>query len=447
MFAKVLIANRGEIALRIHRACREMGIKTVAVHSTADASAMNVRLADESVCIGPAPARLSYLNGAAILSAAAITGAEAIHPGIGFLAEDADFAEMVEEHGFAFIGPSPEHLRLLGNKLGARAAAARLGLPILPGSLEPLSDLGAAREAARAIGYPVLIKAAAGGGGRGMKLARDEAELSRLFPLAEREAKAFFGDGALYLERHLSRPRHIEIQILGDGKGGLIHLGERDCSLQRAHQKLLEEAPSPALGTAERERVAALAVNGARALSYRSAGTLEFLYEHGEFFFIEMNTRLQVEHPVSEMISGIDIVREQLKIAAGAPLGYRQADITLEGHAIEARINAENPETFRPSPGRVSAYHAPGGFGVRVDSALYQGYEVPPYYDSLVAKVIVHGESREECLMRLKRALDETVIAGIETTIPLSRRLLDEASFIAGEIDTLWLERTLGRAG
>ncbi len=447
MFGKVLIANRGEIALRIQRACREMGIKTVAVHSTADASAMHVRLSDESVCIGPAPARLSYLNGAAILSAATITGAEAIHPGIGFLAENADFAEMVEEHGFAFVGPSPEHLRLLGNKIGARAAAARLGIPVLPGSLEPLLGLGAAREAARAIGYPLLIKAAAGGGGRGMKLARDEEELVYLLPLAEREANAAFGDGALYLERALFRPRHIEIQILGDGKGGLVHLGERDCSLQRAHQKLLEEAPSPALGEEERERIAALAVEGGRALSYRSAGTLEFLYEDGEFFFIEMNARLQVEHPVSEMRSGIDIVREQLKIAAGAALGYRQADIALRGHAIEARINAENPETFRPSPGRVSQYHAPGGFGVRVDSALYQGYEVPPYYDSLVAKLIVRGEDREECVMRLKRALDETVIAGIETTIPLSRRLLDEPAFIAADYDTLWVERILGREG
>ena len=445
MFAKVLIANRGEIALRIERACRELGVKTVAVHSTADASAMHVRLADESVCIGPPPPRLSYLNGAAILSAAAITGAEAIHPGIGFLAENADFAEMVEEHGFAFIGPAPEHIRLLGNKVSARASAKRLGIPILPGSEEALAGLEEAREAARQIGYPVLIKAAGGGGGRGMRVAREEGELDRLLPLAEREAKATFGNGAVFLERYLSGPRHIEIQVLGDGKGAAVHLGERDCSLQRSHQKLLEEAPSPALKPGESDRIAALAVEALCALSYRGAGTLEFLYDNGAFFFIEMNTRLQVEHPVSEMRSGIDIVREQLKIAAGAPLAYRQADIELKGHAIECRINAENPETFRPSPGRVDAYHAPGGFGVRVDSALYQGYEVPPYYDSLVAKLIVRGQTREECLMRLRRGLEEYVIAGIETTMPLSRRLIDEPSFIAGDYDTLWLERLLGR--
>jgi len=441
MFEKVLIANRGEIALRIHRACREMGIKTVAVHSTADAYAMNVRLADETVCIGPPAARDSYLNVAAILSAAAITGADAIHPGLGFLAEDADFAATVEEHGFAFIGPSAEHIRLMGNKVAAKEAARKLGIPTVPGSAGAVRDLGAAETAARAIGYPVLIKAAAGGGGRGMKVAHNAAELARMLPIAQHEAASFFGCGEVYLERHLERPRHIEIQILGDGQGGLIHLGERDCSLQRSHQKMVEETPSPALNPEERERLGTLAVTALRELGYKSAGTVEFLYQDGEFFFIEMNTRLQVEHPITEMISGIDIVREQLRIAAGAPLNYRQSDITLCGHAIECRINAENPDTFLPSPGRVTDYHAPGGLGVRVDSALYHGYQVPPYYDSLIAKLIVHGKSRNECLMRLRRALEEYVIGGIETTIPLHQRLATAAEFIDGDYNVHWLER------
>jgi len=444
MFEKVLIANRGEIALRIHRACREMGIKTVAVHSTADAYAMNVRLADETVCIGPPAARDSYLNVAAILSAAAITGADAIHPGLGFLAEDADFAATVEEHGFAFIGPSAEHIRLMGNKVAAKEAARKLGIPTVPGSAGAVRDLGAAETAARAIGYPVLIKAAAGGGGRGMKVAHNAAELARMLPIAQHEAASFFGCGEVYLERHLERPRHIEIQILGDGQGGLIHLGERDCSLQRSHQKMVEETPSPALNPEERERLGTLAVTALRELGYKSAGTVEFLYQDGEFFFIEMNTRLQVEHPITEMISGIDIVREQLRIAAGAPLNYRQSDITLCGHAIECRINAENPDTFLPSPGRVTDYHAPGGLGVRVDSALYHGYQVPPYYDSLIAKLIVHGKSRNECLMRLRRALEEYVIGGIETTIPLHQRLATAAEFIDGDYDVHWLERFVG---
>jgi acetyl-CoA carboxylase, biotin carboxylase subunit len=441
MFEKVLIANRGEIALRIHRACREMGIKTVAVHSTADANAMNVRLADETVCIGPPAARDSYLNVAAILSAAAITGADAIHPGLGFLAEDADFAATVEEHGFAFIGPSAEHIRLMGNKVAAKEAARKLGIPTVPGSAGAVRDLGAAETAARAIGYPVLIKAAAGGGGRGMKVAHNAPELARMLPIAQHEAASFFGCGEVYLERHLERPRHIEIQILGDGQGGLIHLGERDCSLQRSHQKMVEETPSPALNPEERERLGTLAVTALRELGYKSAGTVEFLYQDGEFFFIEMNTRLQVEHPITEMISGIDIVREQLRIAAGAPLNYRQSDIILCGHAIECRINAENPDTFLPSPGRVTDYHAPGGLGVRVDSALYHGYEVPPYYDSLIAKLIVHGKSRNECLMRLRRALEEYVIGGIETTIPLHQRLATAAEFIDGDYNVHWLER------
>jgi len=445
MFEKVLIANRGEIALRIHRACREMGIKTVAVHSTADASAMHVRLADETVCIGPPPARDSYLNVAAILSAATITGAEAIHPGLGFLAEDADFAEAVEEHGFTFIGPSAEHIRLMGNKVAAKEAARRLGIPTVPGSAGAVRDLAAAETAARMIGYPVLIKASAGGGGRGMKVARDSAELAQMLPIAQNEAASFFGCGEVYLERHLERPRHIEIQILGDGQGGMVHLGERDCSLQRSHQKILEESPSPALNSEERDRLGALAVAALRELGYKGVGTLEFLYQDGEFFFIEMNTRLQVEHPITEMVAGLDLVREQLRIAAGAPLGYRQADITLCGHAIECRINAESPDTFAPSPGRVTDYHAPGGLGVRVDSALYHGYEVPPYYDSLIAKLIVNGKSRNECLMRLRRALEEYVIGGIETTIQLHQRLVTTAEFIDGDYDVHWLERFVGR--
>jgi acetyl-CoA carboxylase biotin carboxylase subunit len=433
MFQKVLIANRGEIALRIHRACREMGIKTVAVHSTADVNAMNVRLADETVCIGPPAARDSYMNVAAIITAAAITGADAIHPGLGFLAEDADFAATVEEHGFSFIGPSAEHIRLMGNKVAAKEAARRLGIPTVPGSVGAVRDVAAAETEARTIGYPVLIKAAAGGGGRGMKVARNPTELARMLPIARSEAAAFFGCGEVYLERHLERPRHIEIQILGDGQGGIVHLGERDCSLQRSHQKVLEETPSPALNGEERERLTGLAVVALRDLGYKGAGTLEFLYQDGEFFFIEMNTRLQVEHPITEMISGIDIVREQIRIAAGAPLGYCQADISFCGHAIECRINAENPETFLPCPGRVTDYHAPGGPGVRVDSALYHGYEVPPYYDSLISKLIVHGKSR-----------NEYVIGGIETTIALHQRLAAAGAFIDGDYDVHWLERFVG---
>jgi acetyl-CoA carboxylase biotin carboxylase subunit len=447
MFEKVLIANRGEIALRIHRACREMGIKTVAVHSTADATAMNVRLADETVCIGPPPARDSYLNVAAILSAASITGADAIHPGLGFLAEDADFAAAVEEHGITFIGPAAEHIRLMGDKVAAKAVAARLGIPTVPGSKGAVRDPAAAAVEAEAIGYPVLIKASAGGGGRGMKIARDRAELQRSLPIAQHEAMAFFGRGDVYLERHLDRPRHIEVQILGDGQGGVVHLGERDCSLQRAHQKVLEETPSPMLDPDRRDRIGAVAAAAMRELGYKGAGTLEFLYQDGEFYFIEMNTRLQVEHPISEMVSGIDVVREQLRIAAGDALGYRQAEVRLAGHAIECRINAEDPETFRPSPGRVTDYHAPGGLGVRVDSALYQGYSVPPYYDSLIAKLIVHGRSRNECLMRLRRALEEYVIGGIETTIGLHQRLVDARQFVDGDYDIGWLERLLGGAG
>ena len=446
MFEKVLIANRGEIALRIHRACREMGIRTVAVHSTADNNAMHVRLADESVCIGPPPARDSYLNIPAILSAAAITGADAIHPGLGFLAESADFAAMVEEHGFTFIGPTPDHIRLMGDKVAAKRAAVELGMPVVPGSEGGVGDAAAAADWAARIGYPVLVKASGGGGGRGMRVARDAEELKLAVPAAQGEAKAFFGNGEVYLERYLEKPRHIEVQILGDGQGGIIHLGERDCSLQRKHQKILEETPSPALNAAGRRELSLVATEAMRKLGYKSAGTIEFLYEDGAFFFIEMNTRLQVEHPISEMVSGLDLVREQIRIAAGGVLGYSQDDVKLAGHAIECRINAANSETFAPSPGCITSYHVPGGLGVRVDSALYQGYTVPPNYDSLVAKLVVHGTSRNECLMRLRRTLQEYVIAGIETTIPLHQRLVAAPDFINGDYDIHWLERFLGRS-
>jgi acetyl-CoA carboxylase, biotin carboxylase subunit len=445
MFEKVLIANRGEIALRIHRACREMGIRTVAVHSTADNNAMHVRLADESVCIGPPRARDSYLNIPAILSAAAITGADAIHPGLGFLSENANFAAMVEEHGFTFIGPTPDHIRLMGDKVAAKRAARELGIPVLPGSEAGVADVAAAQAEALKIGYPVLVKAAGGGGGRGMRIARDAEELKGAVPAAQAEAKAFFANPEVYLERFLDHPRHIEVQILADGQGGVIHLGERDCSLQRKHQKLLEETPSPALNVAERQSLSRVATEAMRKLGYKSAGTIEFLYENGEFFFIEMNTRLQVEHAISEMVSGIDLVREQIRIAAGASLGYRQDDIELRGHAIECRINAENPVTFAPSPGPITGYHAPGGLGVRVDSALYQGYTVPPNYDSLVAKLIVHGTTRNECLMRLRRALEEYVIVGIDTTIPLHQDLVAAPDFINGAYDVHWLETFVAR--
>jgi acetyl-CoA carboxylase biotin carboxylase subunit len=444
MFEKILIANRGEIALRIHRACREMGIRTVAVHSTADDNAMHVRLADESVCIGPPAARDSYLNVPAILSAAAITGADAIHPGVGFLSENARFAAMVEEHGFAFIGPSAEHIALMGDKVSAKNAAKELGIPVVPGT-EAVSDVEAARQAADEIGYPILIKAAGGGGGRGMRVARDRDALGMLMTQAQAEAQAFFGNSAVYLERYLDRPRHIEMQILADGQGNVIHLGERDCSLQRNHQKILEETPSPALNDSERQSLARIVTAAIRGLGYKSAGTLEFLYENGEFFFIEMNTRLQVEHPISEEVSGVDIVREQIRIATGASLFYAQDEIELSGHAMECRINAEHPDTFLPSPGTITAFHAPGGPGVRVDSAIYQGYAVPPHYDSLIAKLIVHGRTRNECLMRMRRALEEFVISGIETTIPRHRALLAAPDFINGDYDTHWLERQLGR--
>ena len=440
MFEKILIANRGEIALRIHRACREMGISTVAVHSTADEDAMHVRLADESVCIGPPPSRDSYLNVPAILSAATITGADAIHPGVGFLAENAEFAAMVEEHGFVFIGPAPEHIALMGDKVSAKEAAVALGLPVVPGSDGAVGDDGNAKQTAAKVGYPVLIKAAAGGGGRGMKIVQSEDQLENLLKTARAEAKSAFGNDQVYLEKFLPSPRHIEVQVLADGQGNVVHLGERDCSLQRRFQKLLEEAPSPALNAGQRQEIGELVSKAMQELGYRSAGTVEFLYQDGAFYFIEMNTRLQVEHPISEAITGVDLVREQIRVASGHALDFGQDDIAFTGHAIECRINAEDPVTFTPSPGTVSDYHAPGGLGVRVDSGLYAGYTVPPHYDSLIAKLIVHGQSRNECLMRLRRALEEFVVDGIATTIPVHQRLISESDFINGEYDINWLE-------
>ncbi len=440
MFEKVLIANRGEIALRIHRACKEMGIRTVAVHSTADADAMHVRLADESVCIGPPAARDSYLNKVAILSAATISGADAIHPGYGFLAENADFAEMVEEHGFTFIGPLPEHLRLMGDKIRAKEAAKKAGLPVVPGSDGAVTNKEDALAIAEKIGYPVIVKASAGGGGKGMKLAKTREELPAALKLASSEAQANFGNGEVYLEKYLTKPRHIEVQVIADAYGSAVHLGERDCSMQRRHQKILEEAPSPALNAELRAKIGKTAADAVRAIGYRNVGTIEFLYEDGEFYFMEMNTRLQVEHPVTEMITGFDLVRQMVRIAAGAPLSYTQDKVQFRGHAIECRINAENPVTFMPSPGTIGDYHTPGGLGVRVDSALYAGYKVPPYYDSMIAKLIVHGGNRNECLMRLRRALDEYVIGGVETTLPLHQRLMAAPDVINGTYDIHWLE-------
>jgi acetyl-CoA carboxylase, biotin carboxylase subunit len=445
MFEKVLIANRGEIALRVMRACRELGIQTVAVHSTADEEAMHVRLADESVCIGPPPARESYLNIHAIVTACEITGADAVHPGYGFLAENTRFADILTEHGIKFIGPTPEHIRIMGDKIEAKRTAKRLGIPVVPGSDGSLEDPAEAKALAREIGYPVLIKATAGGGGRGMKVARGEGDLEVAMQTAQAEALAAFGNAQVYLEKYLEKPRHIEIQVLGDGKGSAVHLGERDCSLQRRHQKILEEAPSPALNTIQRGEIGARVAVAMRELAYEGVGTVEFLYENGEFYFIEMNTRLQVEHPVTEAITGLDLVQEQIRVAAGMELPYAQSDIVFSGHAIECRINAENPKTFAPSPGTVDALHTPGGLGVRVDSAIYAGYRIPPYYDSLIGKLIVSGKSRNECLMRLRRSLGEYVIEGIDTTIPLFQRLLAEPDIIDGHYDIHWLEQFLGR--
>ena len=442
---KVLIANRGEIALRIHRACHEMGIKTVAVHSTADTDAMHVRLADEAICIGPPPAAESYLNIPNIISAAEISHADAIHPGYGFLSENAQFAEIVERHEIIWIGPKPEHIRTMGDKIEAKRTAAKLGLPLVPGSDGPVEDVEEAKKIAAEAGYPVIIKAASGGGGRGMKVCTSEDQLETLMQQAGSEAKAAFGDATVYIEKYLGDPRHIEFQIFGDGKGNAIHLGERDCSLQRRHQKVLEEAPSPVITPEERERMGGIVAKAMAEMGYRGAGTIEFLWEDGEFYFIEMNTRLQVEHPVTEAITGLDLVREQIRIADGHPLTLRQQDVNIRGHAIECRINAEDPVTFAPSPGLVKHYHAPGGMNTRVDSGLYSGYRIPPYYDSMIAKLIVYGTTRAGAMRRLRRALQEFVIEGVKTTIPLHQRLLDAPDFQSGDYTIKWLEEWLSR--
>jgi acetyl-CoA carboxylase biotin carboxylase subunit len=447
MFDKVLIANRGEIALRINRACKEMGISTVAIHSTADAEAMHVRLADESVCIGPPSAAQSYLNIPQIIAAAEITGAQAIHPGYGFLSENARFAEIVQEHGITFIGPDPEHIRLMGDKIAAKQAVKEAGIPTVPGSDGGVSTDEEAKRVADEIGYPVLIKAAAGGGGRGMKVAQTPADLVLALTTARAEAKSAFGDDAVYMEKYLQKPRHIEVQVLADKFGKVLHLGERDCSLQRRHQKVWEEAPSPALNAAQRDEIGAIVSRALEKIGYLGAGTIEFLFEDGQFYFIEMNTRLQVEHPVTEAITGIDIVREQLRVADGLPLEIDQSDVVISGHAIECRINAENAFSFQPSPGTITQFHAPGGLGVRFDSAMYAGYRIPPYYDSLAGKLIVHGKNRNECLMRLRRALDELVVGGIETTIPLFQKLVREPDIINGDYHIHWLEHWLAAHG
>ncbi len=447
MFQKILIANRGEIALRVHRACKEMGISTVAVHSQADTTAMHVRLADESVCIGPAPAAKSYLNIPSIIAACEITGAEAIHPGYGFLSENARFAEIVGAHGLTFIGPRPEHIRIMGDKIAAKKAVREAGIPVVPGSEGALASEADAQAAADSIGYPVLIKAAAGGGGRGMKVAKTREDVAEAYATARAEARAAFGDDQVYMERYLATPRHIEVQVIADAFGAVCHLGERDCSLQRRHQKLMEEAPSPAIDSETRTRIGKVVVDAIGAIGYLGVGTVEFLYEDGEFFFIEMNTRLQVEHPVTEAITDIDLVREQIRVAAGLPLSFTQEEIAFTGHAIECRINAENPRTFMPSPGLVTDFHPPGGLGVRLDSALYAGYSIPPYYDSLAAKLIVHGRDRTECLARLRRSLGEMVVAGVETSIPLFQDLLNEPDILEGRYHIHWLERWIAAQG
>ena len=443
MFKKIVIANRGDVAIRVQRACREMGIKTVAVHSTADSSAMNVRLADESVCIGPPTSRDSYLNIPAILSAASISGADAIHPGVGFLSENPAFAQIVSDHGLTFIGPKPEHIKVMGDKIEAKKMALELGIPCVPGSDGAIRTKDEALFVAKDVGFPIIVKAAAGGGGKGMQIAFSETELSNAIKLAQSEAEASFGSGEVYIERYLANPRHIEIQIIGDKFGNVVHLGERDCSLQRRHQKILEETPSPALTKKVRNDIGALAATAMKKFGYESLGTIEFLYENGEFYFIEMNTRLQVDHPITEMVTGIDLVQKQIQISAGEPLGISQDEVSLKGHSIECRINAEDPENFIPSPGKIADYHPPGGFGIRIDSGIYSGYEIPPHYDSLIAKLIVHGQNREQCLSRLHRALDEFVIGNIKTTIALHQKLLSTKNFIDGEYDIHWLEKHL----
>jgi acetyl-CoA carboxylase, biotin carboxylase subunit len=445
MFHKILIANRGEIALRVLRAAKELGISTVAVHSTADADAMHVRLADESVCIGPPPSRDSYLNIHQIVAACEITGADAIHPGYGFLSENAKFADILAAHNITFIGPSGDHIRIMGDKIEAKRTAKRLGIPVVPGSEGAVTEERDAVRIADEIGYPVIIKASAGGGGRGMKVARTRADLMVALATARSEAGAAFGDDAVYIEKYLEKPRHIEVQVVGDGKGGAIHLGERDCSLQRRHQKVWEEANSPALNAEERERIGSIVANAIADMGYSGAGTIEFLYENGEFYFIEMNTRLQVEHPVTEAITGIDLVHEQIRVASGGGLSVRQDEVRFQGHAIECRINAEDPRTFTPSPGTITHFHTPGGLGVRVDSAVYSGYKIPPYYDSLIGKLIVHGRNRVECMMRLRRALDEFVVDGINTTLPLFRDLVGNSDIANGDYDIHWLEKHLAK--
>ena len=443
MFKKILIANRGEIALRIHRACHEMDIKTVAVHSTADADAMHVRLADESICIGGAPARESYLNIPAILTAAAITGVDAIHPGVGFLSENATFAQMVEEHDFVFIGPTPEHIRIMGDKITAKKTVTALNLPVVPGTDGPVNADDDVQSLCDKIGYPVLVKAAGGGGGKGMQVVRHPDQLREAIRIASTEAKANFGNEEVFIEKYLTHPRHIEVQILADHHGNVVHLGERDCSLQRRHQKVWEEASSPVLTVDQRMKLGELSAQAIRQLGYRGVGTMEYLYEDGEFYFIEMNTRIQVEHPITELITGIDLIREQIRVAQGEELGFSQKDIHFKGHAIECRINAEHFETFMPSPGKITQYHTPGGPHVRVDSALYSGYNIPPYYDSLVAKLIVYGDDRAQCLRRLRRALREYIIGGVETLIPLHQRLAQHPDIVSGEYDIHWLEKFL----
>ncbi len=443
MFKKVLIANRGEIALRIIRACREMDIETVAVHSTADANAMAVRLADESVCIGPPPGKDSYLNIPSILTAASVTGADAIHPGYGFLSENAQFAEMIEEHGFTFIGPKPEHIRMMGDKVMAKKTVKELGLPVVPGSDGAIETAEEGMKFAKKVGYPIIIKAASGGGGKGMQVVTKEEDFAEAFSTARAESKVNFGDDTLYMEKFLTKPRHIEIQIFGDSQGNAIHLGERDCSIQRRHQKLLEEAPSPVLSEDERSKIGKLAAGVVKKMGYLGAGTIEFLFEDGEYYFMDMNTRIQVEHPVTEMITGIDLIAEQIRVAAGEPLSINKDRIRLRGHSIEVRINAEDPDTFMPSPGTISQFHMPGGLGVRFDSAMYQGYTIPPYYDSMIGKLIVHGRNREEAIRRLRRAITETVVEGVKTTLPLHLWILEQEEFLSGDYGIDWLERKL----
>ena len=443
MFSKILVANRGEIALRVIRAAREMGIQTVAVHSTADSDAMHVRMADESVCIGPPTSTQSYLSIPAIIAACEITGAEAIHPGYGFLSENAGFVQVIEDHGLTFIGPTAEHIRVMGDKITAKDTMKKLGVPCVPGSDGGVASLEEAKRLGEEIGYPVIIKATAGGGGKGMKVAQTAKDMEKAFQTARAEGKSNFGNDEVYIEKYLTTPRHIEIQVFGDGKGNAVHLGERDCSLQRRHQKVFEEAPGPSITEEERARIGKVCADAVANINYIGAGTIEFLYENGEFYFIEMNTRLQVEHPVTEMITRIDLVKEQIRIAQGEKLSFTQEDVPFIGHAIECRINAEHPQTFAPSPGLIKEFHAPGGLGVRLDSAAYAGYKIPPYYDSLIGKLIVHGVTREECLLRLKRALGEMVISGVETTLPLHQRLVNDADVNAGDYDIHWLERFL----